>query len=851
MCATLGACTVYNGVLDDIAGSVPDAAGFGDDAGVQADGNSPAGDAQGDRTQSGADGRAESAASTCGNGTVEPPEQCDLGAQNGSGGSCDSDCNFTCVAGDAVLGDAKCDDHTVCNGLEICGVSHKCLPANPAANGTPCGSDMSCQSGACRVRSTQCGDGKLQDNEECDEGPANGSAGSSCTADCLYVCVSSDPARNCSPADPCQGQGHCIDETHTCVAGTPLADDTPCGDGTRCEMGVCSNKWCTVACAATEACATTISCDPTSHACTMPTPLADGQDCGGGDYCESGSCIAPNCGDGIVEPGEDCDFGSANGPGSGCETTCHFSCMKSPQDSCQKSDLCAGTSSCNTVVVGGKTGQACSAATQAAKCTACTNGFCGSTGACFASTCGDGCVDAAAGEQCDHGAGNGAGTGCESNCKWSCSTASDCAGQAPTCEKWGCTADHVCAAVADTSKNGTTCGPSLVCNGGGCGNSCGNGTVDAGEDCDLGAGNGAGTGCESNCKFSCHKAPDDCASGNQCAGTNTCTSVTVGGKGAQKCVQATPPPDGTACGSGSICLGQVCRTSSCGDGFADTGAGEQCDFGGGNGAGTGCETNCHFSCQHTPQDTCLDTNACNGTESCVATTVSGHAGQKCSPGANSAKCATCASGYCNGQGTCSGSTCGDGCVDASKGEQCEPPGTSTCDIFCHVITACDMNGTWAAYTALTVSWAGNAYLAAGTGTIGQWSKSTTTALGTVSNNVLLPCGLSVPDFSVTYPTTPTATTETYGTTYPNTLFDHAPPYLPTVTVTGTLANVQPGAQFTTPGFATLLGLTMTNPATDPWPATYQGVNEIDQDQDMKPGVTSPMKSGGPYVAFGG
>jgi len=106
------------------------------------------------------------------------------------------------------------------------------------------------------------------------------------------------------------------------------------------------------------------------------------------------------CGNSILESGEDCDFGTANnGPNTGCESNCKFSCTTNP-DSCPDAETCDGAETCGQVMVGGFTGQACSAGTPLADCTACTGGLCNG-GSCQQSTCGDGCVDATAMEECE------------------------------------------------------------------------------------------------------------------------------------------------------------------------------------------------------------------------------------------------------------------------------------------------------------------------------------------------------------------------------------------------------------------------------------------------------------------
>ena len=393
----------------------------------------------------------DGSAAVCGDKVVDGHEDCDEGNKvNGDG--CDNDCTFSCTPGIAQ-GDVKCD-HNPCNGATTCSADHICHPGAPLANGASCGPKKICNGGACA--DAVCGDKIVTAPEECDDG--NTTNGDGCDS-CKFSCVSADTARNCTPTDACKGKGTCNDTTHICTPGTPL------GDGTS---------------------------------------------CGGTQVCKGGTCIPAACGDGIVEAGEDCDFG---------------------------------------------------------------------------------------------------------------------------------------------------------------------------------AGNGLGTGCEVTCKFSCTKLPESCVTVDLCAGTSACTTVTVSGHAGQKCVVGTPPGNGTPCPNNGTCSGGSCQTALCGNGVLDTG--EQCDFGAQNGPGTGCETNCKFSCTKLP-NSCPNPDACSPqTQACVNVVVSGKTGQKCQAGTPLAACAACASGAVCVTARCSTSVCGDGCVDAARGEQCEPPNTANCDASCHNIICGD------------------------------------------------------------------------------------------------------------------------------------------------------------------
>jgi cysteine-rich repeat protein len=123
----------------------------------------PAGDCEMGTGTSGGDGETgtdETGEPTpaCGNGQVEPGEECDMGIFNGAGGPCTILCT-----------DPACGDGMVQPGKE------ECDDAN-TNDGDGCRNDCSLPS---------CGDGVLDMGEECDEGADNGATGE-CHSDCAW-----------------------------------------------------------------------------------------------------------------------------------------------------------------------------------------------------------------------------------------------------------------------------------------------------------------------------------------------------------------------------------------------------------------------------------------------------------------------------------------------------------------------------------------------------------------------------------------------------------------------------------------------------------------------------------------
>jgi cysteine-rich repeat protein len=380
----------------------------------------------------------------CGNAIIEGTEACDFGSANGPGTGCEDDCKLSCAD------QAACDDNDLCNGAETCvsvtdtasgNTGKKCTAGTPANPGTSCGTDKVCVNAAC-VAAT-CGDSFTTSPEECDD--ANPTAGDGCENNCSYSCVSTDTARNCTPADACKGQGTCNDTNHTCTPGTPLGNNTPCGTGGYCQNTVCTqpvcpdgNKTpnetcddgnqnngdgcdtdCTYSCVtpATD-CGTPPACQKFqcsgTHTCQAVADTAkNGMSCGSnGETCTNGACTGGVCGNAVTEAGEQCDFGTGvNGAGTGCETSCAYSCTSS--STCLDANPCNGAETCASVTVSGHMGQKCAAGTPLADNTSCGTGKICKAQACVASTCGDGYVDASAGEYCEP---PNSGT-CDSKCR--------------------------------------------------------------------------------------------------------------------------------------------------------------------------------------------------------------------------------------------------------------------------------------------------------------------------------------------------------------------------------------------------------------------------------------------------
>jgi cysteine-rich repeat protein len=191
---------------------------------------------------------------------------------------------------------------------------------------------------------------------------------------------------------------------------------------------------------------------------------------------------------------------------------------------------------------------------------------------------------------------------------------------------------------------------------------CGNGRVEPGEDCDDG--NDA----------DCDACSNRCTLVTGCGDGTTCGSEQCDDGNADDCdgcSAACTTESGLRCGDGVVnaACGEICdppapgacgadcgRVPQCGDGIVDPG--EECDDGN--------DVDC---------DAC--TNACLAVSGCGDGAVCG--AETCDDG-NTDSCDGC-SAACE---TESGQVCGDGVVNASCGEQCDPPGPGDpqCNFLC-------------------------------------------------------------------------------------------------------------------------------------------------------------------------
>lgn len=164
-------------------------------------------------------------------------------------------------------------------------------------DGTSCGDEgaLLCLKGFCRT--SRCGDGYVDDTrgEQCDE--LNLIRRDGCEpGNCVFSCTSS---ADCDNGVVCDGEEQCDIQRHRCVPD-PLS--------------------------------------AVGKLCTVRGPSGVQGLCDEGGY-----CIGPNCGDGKLDTGEECDPSDPDA-GSGCRRDCSQGC--SANQACDDMDACNGVETC-------------------------------------------------------------------------------------------------------------------------------------------------------------------------------------------------------------------------------------------------------------------------------------------------------------------------------------------------------------------------------------------------------------------------------------------------------------------------------------------------------------------------
>jgi hypothetical protein len=314
----------------------------------------------------------------------------------------------TCADGGGVCDDAgSCSACAAGQDCSVAGTCAKktisctsgaavCTPAGNEADGTPCGTNQYCHSGACTAcvpnepcttPGNACGLGALNCTTDTCNPTGPQPPGTSCAANMVCnsagVCVGCAAGTTCTPANPCdQGQTSCNTGVSVCSDMGPSS----AANGMACSSvanGVCNNGTCS-SCAAGTTCMLTapanvcdkgqVTCGTGVAVCTdtfQANPAANGASCASG-VCDNGSCVACTtgmpctsppaniCDTGTIACGTGSpvctDTGTASASANGTSCAAGKVCDNGACASCATGQLCTPTNPCHTGTISCTTG---------------------------------------------------------------------------------------------------------------------------------------------------------------------------------------------------------------------------------------------------------------------------------------------------------------------------------------------------------------------------------------------------------------------------------------------------------------------------------------------------------------
>jgi len=235
----------------------------------------------------------------CGNGVLDPGEDCDDGNTLG-GDCCAADCRFETVP-------SLWDTGRVCRAVAV---EELLCPRFDHTNSTPCSDGNACTTNDFCFYGVCIGSERL----DCDD--QNGCTTDSCkpSAGCVHTANTApcDDSNACTLNDTCRNGVCASGQPLDCDDGNPCTDDTcdpltgcehhpnsaACEDGNRCTAGdTCQRGICVGGpspnCDDRNSC-TSDSCDPMAGCLNLPnaSPCDDADPCTTGDVCVAGSCVA-------------------------------------------------------------------------------------------------------------------------------------------------------------------------------------------------------------------------------------------------------------------------------------------------------------------------------------------------------------------------------------------------------------------------------------------------------------------------------------------------------------------------------------------------------------------------------
>jgi len=641
---------------------------------------------------------------TCQSGSCigADPVVCTASDQCHNAGTCDPDTGIcsdppkpdgtSCDDGDLCTQTDTCQsgvctgaDPVVCSALDQCHDVGTCNPStgncsNPTKpdgtacnDGNPCSSLDTCQSGTCTAGATDKDtdgdtyfDWACPDGDDCDdnegsvnpgesEGPyGDATCGDSWDNDCdTFFDMNDTGCMQCFDAGDCDDGNECTADD--CVGGecenVAVSDGTSCDDGDLCtQVDTCQSGICTgsdpVVCTASDQCHNAGTCNPATGVCSDP-PKADGTSCDDSDECtqtdtcQSGVCTGT---DPVVCTASDqChDVGTCNPINGICSDP-----PKADGTSCDDGDECTQTDTCQSGTCTGADPVVCTASDQ-----------CHDVGTCNPATgiCSDPPKDD--GTSCDDG--------------------DECT-QIDTCQTGTCTgSDPVVCTASDQCHNAGTCDPDTgICSDP---PKADNTPCDDSDECTQ----------TDTCQSGVCTGDDPvvCTASDQCHDVGTCDPDTG--------ICSDPiKPNGTSCDDGDLCTQtDTCQSGTCtGSDPVVCTALDQCHEAGICNPATG-------NCSNPAKDDgtpCDDGDECTQTDTCQTGTCTGSDPVVCTASDQCHNAGTCDpdTGICSDPPKADGSPCDDNdeCTqtDTCQGGTCtgDDPVVCTASDQCHDVGVCN------------------------------------------------------------------------------------------------------------------------------------------------------------------
>ncbi len=586
---------------------------------------------------------------------------------------------------------AACNDANACTQSDTCQAG-ACTGSNPVLCGAP---DQCHNAGVCNTMTGACSNPAKMDGTSCNDTNACTQT-DTCQAG---TCAGSNPIV-CGALDQCHLAGSCAPATGVCsnpnkADGAACSDGNACTQSDTCQTGVCAGSN-PVVCGALDQCHDPGTCAPATGVCSNPNKsngaaCNDGNACTQTDSCQAGTCTGSN---GIVcTPLDQChDPGTCNTVTGACTNP-----SKVNGSACNDGSACTQTDTCLGGTCTGGNPVVCGALDQCHVAGTCN----AATGACSNpnKANGAGCDD---GNACTMGDSCQAGT-CSGGSPVVC-TAADACHVVGVCNAASGVCSNPPAPTGTSCSDGNLCTTNDLCDGAGACSVSTPVSCPATDQChNPGSCNAANGLCSNPPKLD----GSVCNDGSACTTSDTCQAgVCTGGSGT-----VCQPVD--QCHSAGVCNGASGSCSNpalplgttCDDGDPCT-FNDQCTATGCRGTSITCTSDactvrsCNNSatCLATPRaagvacddgNTCTFNDLCNGSGTCVGTTLS----------CNSDSCATRA---CNGSASCTVTPVLDGTACGGTGNLCLSGGTCQTGVCsgmtlvtcmpldtCHVAGTCD------------------------------------------------------------------------------------------------------------------------------------------------------------------